>query len=218
MARRARVSPERILAAAAAEFAEHGFAGARVDRIARRARVNKAMLYYHFRSKEALYRTLLCRTFTRAADRLKAIEATSVSPAEKLELAIAAVAAFVREHAFFPAVMLREIAEKGAHLDRETLAALSRVPSSFGAIVSDGVARGQFRPVDPMATYFTIVAPIVFYLSNAPIRKELAEHHGLNGATLASDAFLRHVQEVARRTVSPDPPAPGHAVSTGLRG
>ena len=50
MSRPARVSPDAILAAAALEFAERGFAGARVDRIARRARVNKAMLYYHFKS------------------------------------------------------------------------------------------------------------------------------------------------------------------------
>ena len=60
MARPGRVSPDRILAAAAAlEFAARGFAGARVDRIARRARVNKAMLYYHFGSKQRLYRALL---------------------------------------------------------------------------------------------------------------------------------------------------------------
>ena len=59
MARPARVSPDRILAAAAVEFAARGYAGARVDRIARRARVNKAMLYYHFRSKQGLYRALL---------------------------------------------------------------------------------------------------------------------------------------------------------------
>ena len=66
MPRPARVSPDRILAAAAVEFAARGFAGARVDRIARRARVNKAMLYYHFHSKQGLYRTLLRRTFTTA--------------------------------------------------------------------------------------------------------------------------------------------------------
>ena len=69
MARPARVSPEQILDAAAREFAERGYAGARVDRIARRAAVNKAMLYYHFASKRQLYRTLLRRMFARAADR-----------------------------------------------------------------------------------------------------------------------------------------------------
>ena len=59
MTRPARISPDRILAAAALEFAERGFGSARVDRIARRARVNKAMIYYHFGSKAALYRDIL---------------------------------------------------------------------------------------------------------------------------------------------------------------
>ena len=54
MGRPAKVSPERILVAAAAEFASRGYAGARVDRIARRARVNKAMLYYHFSNKDEI--------------------------------------------------------------------------------------------------------------------------------------------------------------------
>ncbi|HEV3484574.1 MAG TPA: TetR/AcrR family transcriptional regulator, partial [Vicinamibacterales bacterium] len=52
-------SRDRLLAAAAAEFAARGFAGANVDRIARAARVNKAMIYYHFKSKAALYREIL---------------------------------------------------------------------------------------------------------------------------------------------------------------
>jgi len=52
-------SKEKILNAAIAEFSRFGFDGARVDRIAKRAKVNKAMIYYHFPSKEALYETIL---------------------------------------------------------------------------------------------------------------------------------------------------------------
>src|SRR5213592_978323 len=100
MARPARVSPDAILAAAALEFSARGFAGARVDRIARRAKVNKAMLYYHFKSKDRLYKTLLRQMFTRAAERLQAIAAADAPPAEKLDRAIAAIAAFIDEHAF----------------------------------------------------------------------------------------------------------------------
>src|SRR5512135_3353604 len=111
MARPPRVSPDRILAAAAAEFAARGFAGARVDRIARAARVNKAMLYYHFRSKKTLYRTLLRRMFEPAP--------------EKLRQLVAAMADHIQEHEDFPRIMLREIAERGAHLDKDTLAALA---------------------------------------------------------------------------------------------
>lgn len=50
---------ERILGAALKEFAARGFAGARVDRIALRARINKRMLYHYFGNKEGLFRAIL---------------------------------------------------------------------------------------------------------------------------------------------------------------
>jgi TetR/AcrR family transcriptional regulator len=64
---------EKILAAALAEFSARGFAGARVDAIARRARVNKRMLYYCFGAKQDLYREILRR---KLAERAEWIEST----------------------------------------------------------------------------------------------------------------------------------------------
>jgi TetR/AcrR family transcriptional regulator len=206
MPRAARVSPDRILAAAALEFAERGFAGARVDRIARRARVNKAMLYYHFKSKQRLYRTLLRRSFTLAGERLQAIARRDAAPADKVHDAIAAFAALVREHAFLPSVMLREVADAGAHLDRETLAALASVPRAFAAIVAEGVASGAFRDVNPLAAYFTIIAPIVFFHASAPIRRQLDVMQLMRPVVAAPDAFVQHVQESVRRAFAPDRP------------
>jgi AcrR family transcriptional regulator len=54
----------RILKAAAKEFAAKGIAGARVDAIAERARVNKRMLYHYFGAKDALFREVLRRELT----------------------------------------------------------------------------------------------------------------------------------------------------------
>ena len=64
---------EKILAAALAEFSARGFAGARVDAIARRARVNKRMLYYCFGAKQDLYREILRR---KIAERSEWLEST----------------------------------------------------------------------------------------------------------------------------------------------
>lgn len=58
---------ERILTAAMAEFAAKGFAGARVDGIARRARINKRMLYHYFGNKEDLFHAILQRKLTERA-------------------------------------------------------------------------------------------------------------------------------------------------------
>jgi AcrR family transcriptional regulator len=204
MARPARVSPDVILAAAALEFAARGFAGARVDRIARRAKVNKAMIYYHFKSKERLYRTLLRRMFTLAAERLQAIAGGSGAPADKVDLAIAGIAAFIQEHTFFPAIMLREVAEGGSHLDRETLKALAAVPRTVAGIVEEGITRGDFRPVDPVFAYFSMLAPIVFYLAGTPIRKELSHLNVINMRAMSPAEFVEQAQESARRALKRD--------------
>ena len=58
---------ERIMAAAQKEFAASGFAGARTDAIARRARVNERMIFYCFDSKEGLYREVLKRRLSARA-------------------------------------------------------------------------------------------------------------------------------------------------------
>jgi len=202
MPRPPRVSPDRILAAAALEFAERGFAGARVDRIARRARVNKAMLYYHFKSKAGLYRTLLRQMFTLAAERLRAIAALDAQPAEKVARVIAAMAGLIGERGYFPAIMLREVAEGGAHLDRATLTALASVPRAVAAIVEEGVRAGSFRPVNPFFAYVSMLAPLVFFLASAPIRHELSDLHVIDMRAPSPAEFVAHVQEAMRRALA----------------
>src|SRR5258708_31457030 len=59
-----------ILKAAVREFAQEGVAGARTDAIARAAGVNKALLYYYFEDKEALYGAVLDRVFGGLAARV----------------------------------------------------------------------------------------------------------------------------------------------------
>jgi AcrR family transcriptional regulator len=56
---RAEATRDRILEAAMAEFSAHGVAGARVDRIARRAGCNKNLIYVYFENKETLFATVL---------------------------------------------------------------------------------------------------------------------------------------------------------------
>ena len=74
-------SRERILAAALKEFAAKGFAGARVDDIARRAAINKRMLYHYFGNKEHLFREVMR---LKIAERQAWAEALSGDPAESL--------------------------------------------------------------------------------------------------------------------------------------
>src|SRR5579859_5771452 len=72
---------ERILSAALKEFAAKGFAGARVDAIARRASINKRMLYHYFGDKEELFKAILRR---KISERQAWADALSGEPEETL--------------------------------------------------------------------------------------------------------------------------------------
>jgi TetR/AcrR family transcriptional regulator len=74
-------SQERILEAALQEFAAKGFAGARVDVIARQARINKRMLYHYFGDKEGLFREVLRR---KIAERRAWLASAPTDPFDRL--------------------------------------------------------------------------------------------------------------------------------------
>ena len=74
-----------ILKSALEEFAHEGVTGARTDEIARRAGVNKALLYYYFKDKEGLYAAALDQVFTGLHDRVMAVlDNHALLPREKL--------------------------------------------------------------------------------------------------------------------------------------
>src|SRR5690349_20816476 len=73
----------RILESALREFSSLGLAGARMDQIAAAAGVNKALLYYHFDSKENLYAAAIEMISARVRDQSMAVFLLKVSPGER---------------------------------------------------------------------------------------------------------------------------------------
>ncbi len=67
--RRADLTRKAILRAAIREFSTHGLAGARTEAIAESAKVNKALLYYYFKSKTGLYQAAIEEVSSVAAER-----------------------------------------------------------------------------------------------------------------------------------------------------
>src|SRR5690349_1321988 len=122
---------QRILAAAADEFGAHGFAATSIDRIARRARVNKAMIYYHFSNKRALYTSIVRDVFTPIIERLRAVTADAAPPDRQLDRLIETIVASIDESTLFLPLLLREIADGGAHLGPEELALIGSI---FGTV------------------------------------------------------------------------------------
>jgi AcrR family transcriptional regulator len=188
---------ERLYAAAAEEFAARGFAGASVDRIARTARVNKAMIYYHFRSKAALYREIMRDMFAAVDRRVQDTLASPVAPADKIRAFVEAIALEAEARPHFPPIWFREIAEAGAHLDEATTAHIANVVQALGGIIREGVAARVFAPVNPLIVHAGVVGPLLLYFASARMRKRL-ERGGVRGAAqVTRDDVVAHIQRVA---------------------
>lgn len=165
---------DRILDAASAVFAERGFEGARVDDIASRAGVNKAMLYYHVGDKTALYSAVLLRNFGRVRVALDEALASGGTARQRLEAVITAVTRMVQRHPDHPRMMLREIASGAASLEPEVLAAMLELVGVVRGLIAEGTAAGEFRAIDPVLTHLTLVGAVVFLNATMPIRDRAA--------------------------------------------
>ena len=166
---------ERIVGAASAIFADKGFAGARVDEIARRAGVNKAMLYYHVGDKQTLYTAVLTRNLERVEAALAAALETEGSASARLQAVIAAIVGILHTIPDHPRMMLREIAAGGANLTPEVLRHMLGVLEVVGGLLAEGREAGELRNTDPVLTHLSIVGAALFLASINPLRERAAE-------------------------------------------
>lgn len=164
---------ERILAAAAQVFAGFGFEGARVDEIARRAGVNKAMLYYHVGDKAALYEAVLLRNFEIVEAAVATAAARDQPADDRLRGVIAAMVHSLQALPEHPPIMLREIAAGATNLPEPVVERVRAILEHVRSVLADGVAEGTLRPVNPLLTHLTLVGTVVFVSAVRPLRERI---------------------------------------------
>lgn len=166
---------QRILEAALDVFSTDGFRGATVDRIAEAAGMSKPNLLYYFRTKEAVYRTLLERLLDAWLEPLKALDPAGEPLDEitrylgrKLEMA----RDYPRESRLFAGEMLR-----GAPVMGETLAGpLRRLVDEKAAVIRGWIEDGRLAAHDPRHLIFAIWATTQHYADfDAQVRAVLGE-------------------------------------------
>lgn len=178
-------SDEKVLAAALKEFAEHGFDGARVDRIAKNARVNKAMIYYHFKSKEALYERILSDLAGMIYERVVGVIVEESDPREQLYTII---------HRYIETLtivdrnmlrtMLREIASGGKFfkklaIPKLILPVIAKIEPIFRAAQERGDLK---RELDPLYTFLQIIGGIIFFnIIQIPMQGTVLEERAFQG-------------------------------------
>jgi AcrR family transcriptional regulator len=168
----------RILAAAQSEFAAYGFHGARVDRIARKAQANKAMIYQYFENKEGLYRTVFLENYARLSEERQLLELSEEDIPHLTERILLSYFEFHDRNPEYWRFIAWENLTPGTGIEIEDLHEISgEVLDHLEQLYHQGQAEGIFRMAVSFASYiFTLMAVSFFYRSNmATLRGTLPE-------------------------------------------
>src|SRR5579884_2300058 len=140
---RAAESRDAILAAALAEFAQQGVAGARTDAIAKAAGVNKALLYYYFKDKEGLYGAVVGSVFQKQRETVWPVLESSGTPGERLMRYLASYFDFMAKNPELPGLFQHELMRGGRlrspHLKRLVMEHFRPVVLKLQQVLTEGI-------------------------------------------------------------------------------
>jgi len=168
-ARDADRSQRDILDAARVEFATHGLGGARMDRIAEGAGVNKRLIYYYFESKESLFLAVLERAYEDIRGRERELSLAQVDPIEAIRRLISFTWNYYIEHPEFLSLLNSENLHRARHLRQSSKVRSMHSPlvQTLADVLERGHKAGVFRAgVDPVQLYVSIAGLSYFYLGN----------------------------------------------------
>ena len=202
--------PQQILEAALEVFGEHGLVGARLDDIARRAGIAKGTIYLYFPNKEALFREVVRQTVVARIDQLAHdLDADpDASAAAQLDACMAQWWRYVHAEPFrvvYRLVVseLHRFPDLVEFYAREVLLRGNRL---MGGVIARGVARGEFRPVEPYAAARMLSALFIKHVLwvGGPY-----QHHMPTLDGLTPDDVFAQLRDFAFHALRPVPGAPG---------
>jgi AcrR family transcriptional regulator len=200
--------PERtqaqILAAATAEITAKGLGGARVDEIARRARVNKRMIYHYFGDKQGLYLAVLENAYSGIRTAELGLHLSDKDPAEGMRELVLFTWQYFIDHPEFLSLLGTENLHRAAYLKKSKK--IRDLHSPLIGMIADllerGAKKGTFRrSVDPVDLYISIAALGFFYMSNRFTLSTIFGRDLMAPASLAARG--RHIVEVVLAYLRP---------------
>lgn len=165
---------EKILRAAVEEFATVGFAGARMERIAARADVNKAMLFYYFHNKKGLYKEVLLGVMSILLPELAAIVTPDMTPERFAEEFPRTYIRFFANHPLYVRLIGYGLIHDPDNIRATFHEILPQLPlaqtrSTMLANFRRWTAEGLVRPIDPLHLMLNIISMSILAFIARPL-------------------------------------------------
>jgi len=185
---------ERLIGIARKSFAESGFSGTSLTRIALAAGLSKPALFHHFKNKEGLYEAVLYSTVGKLAQVIGESNLTEGSFTERLRELAGRLADYFGENPDAARLLSQELVNAGpftAGAGRQQLRLTLQIGVSF---LSAGKAAGEFRIEDPARVVLAGAGHILFYYGARQATDDLLGTDGLSAEarTAQRSATIRH--------------------------
>ncbi len=158
-----------ILEAARTEFCQHGFNGARIERISRRSKTNMRMIYHYFGNKEGMYLSVLESVYSDIRNQELELDLAAKPPLDAMRRLVLFSFDFFATRSDFIALISTENILKARFLKRLPSIQAMSVPllDAIRDMLYRGESEGTFRSgIDPLQLYVTIVAQCQLHISN----------------------------------------------------
>jgi len=187
---RADLTRRAILRAAVREFSAHGLAGARTDAIAESAKVNKALLYYYFKSKSGLYAAAIEEVSGAVADRAFAALDPKHSAGERLLRTALSHFDRILTQRDFQSLMQQEMVRMRRGESDEMPALVKNVfkplLGKLQEAVHEGIEKGELCQMDWLQVCYSALGANVLYFLSAPMMRMLLPFDPFKPAAIES--------------------------------
>lgn len=162
---------DQILEAAKTVFQSKGMDGARMQEIANKAGINKAMLHYYYRSKLLLFEAVFKHAFSLLAPQLNKILNDDSSVEEKIKNFTYNYISFISNHPYLPNFIIQELNRNPGFAER--LRHTEGFPNieKFKQQLNDEIEKGVLKPIKAEQLFINILALNVFPFIAAPLLK-----------------------------------------------
>ncbi len=161
-------------------FAKKGFDGVSVDEVAAASQINKAMIFYYFKNKAGLYEAVMQGVLDAIYEEIVEADKCCDNTLGELKAFIATYASFAKRYPYFPALLLRELSDSGAHLPELMFESMKKLFVLLSGILEKGEREGVFKEVIPMIVHFMIIGTLNLYVTTQSLRKRVYEEDGLD--------------------------------------
>ena len=153
---------QRIFDAAHELFTQKGLDGAKMQDIADRAGINKALLHYYYRSKEKLYEAVTKVVLSKAMPSMRLVLEGELPLFEKIDRFVDTYVGVIRKNPFIPLFIISEINKHPERFSQNVLPADLPKPHVFFKQIQDAAEKGEIRSVDPRHLVMNMISLCVF--------------------------------------------------------